>query len=50
MKSLIWIVLTLLIIFCALVIGTGLMTAGELFQTAVNTANSAAELTAQVIK
>lgn len=50
MKTLIWIILGTLILFCALAIGTGLMTAGDIFQTAINTANTAAELTAQVIK
>lgn len=50
MKTLAWIILGTLILTCALIIGTGMMTSGELFQTAVNTAHTAAELTAQVIK
>ncbi len=50
MKTLAWIILGTLILFCALAIGTGLMTAGDLFQTAVNGINTATELTAQVIK
>lgn len=50
MKTIIWIILGTLILFCALVVGFGYMTTGELFQTAVNTANTAAELTANVIK
>ncbi len=50
MKTLAWIILGTLILTCALIIGTGLMTAGDLFNHAINGINTAAELTAQVIK
>lgn len=50
MKTLLWIILTLVIIFVALLIGTGLMTGAEVFQAAINGVNTASELTASVIK